>query len=76
MSTVHKVKGESIPAVLYVTNGKSLNSLVAGAVDEEGRIGYVAVTRAGDLLIVAIPSATPPAKVNALVKMGLLEWTD
>lgn len=76
VSTVHKVKGESIPAVLYVTNGKSLNSLVAGAVDEEGRIGYVAVTRAGDLLIVAIPRATPLVKVQALKKMGLLEWTD
>lgn len=76
VSTVHKVKGESIPAVLYVTNGKSLNSLVAGTVDEEGRIGYVAVTRAGDLLIVAIPRATPLVKVKELKKLGLLEWTD
>ncbi len=76
VSTVHKVKGESIPAVLYVTNAKSLNSLVAGTVHEEGRIGYVAITRAGDLLIVAIPAATLPAKIKALRGLGLLEWTN
>jgi hypothetical protein len=74
VSTVHKVKGESIPSVLYVTDGKSLNGLVAGAVNEEGRIGYVAITRARDLLIVAIPKDAKSAKIKALEMMGLLEW--
>lgn len=74
ISTVHKVKGESIPAVLYVTNTKSLNSLLAGTVDEEGRIGYVAVTRAADLLILAIPKTTPKAKVEILEGKGFAEW--
>lgn len=74
VSTVHKVKGESIPAVLYVTNPKSLNSLLAGTSDEEGRIGYVAVTRAGDLLLVAVPKSTDNSKVAALVKAGFTEW--
>lgn len=75
VSTVHRVKGESIPAVLYVTNAKSLNSLLAGTADEEGRIGYVAVTRAGELLILAIPKSTQMAKVTALVHKGFVEWT-
>lgn len=74
VSTVHRVKGESIPAVLYVTNTKSLNSLLAGTVDEEGRIGYVAVTRAADLLILAIPKSTQTAKVAALEGKGFVEW--
>lgn len=74
VSTVHRVKGESIPAVLYVTNPKSLNSLLAGTADEEGRIGYVAATRAGDLLVLAIPKSTDKLKVAALEDKGFVEW--
>jgi superfamily I DNA/RNA helicase len=76
VSTVHRVKGESIQAVLYFTNSKSLNSVLAGTVDEEGRIGYVAVTRAADLLILAIPKATGKGKVGALMQKGFVEWVD
>ncbi|MFS2036992.1 UvrD-helicase domain-containing protein [Polaromonas sp. CT11-55] len=74
VSTVHKVKGESIPAVLYVTNSKSLNSLLGGTGDEEGRIGYVAITRAADLLILAVPKTIDKAKVTALEQRGFIEW--
>lgn len=74
VSTVHKVKGESIPAVLYVTNPKSLNSLLGGTGDEEGRIGYVAVTRAADLLILAVPKSIDKAKATALEQRGFIEW--
>lgn len=71
--TVHGAKRESIPAVLYVTNPQSLNSLLGDTVDEEGRIGYVAVTRAGDSLGLAIHGSTKPAKVEALKAKGLAE---
>lgn len=74
VSTVHRVKGESIPAVLYVTNPKSLNSLLTGTADEEGRIGYVAVTRASDLLILAIPKSTKVEKTKELKTKGFTEW--
>ncbi|HKT96891.1 MAG TPA: hypothetical protein VJS30_10180 [Paraburkholderia sp.] len=74
VSTVHRVKGENIPAVLYVTNPLSLASLLAGAKNEDGRIGYVAVTRAGDLLILAILGSTKPAKVEALKAKGFVKW--
>ncbi|MGF6369670.1 superfamily I DNA/RNA helicase [Paraburkholderia sp. RAU6.4a] len=74
VSTVHRAKGESIPAVLYVTNPQSLGSLLGGTVNEEGRIGYVAVTRAGDLLVLAIPGSTKQAKVEALNAKGFAEW--
>ena len=56
--TVHSAKGEGIPAVMYLTNKGDVDALVAGTGDEEGRIGFVAVTRGRDLLVVAIPSGT------------------
>jgi superfamily I DNA/RNA helicase len=72
--TVHSVKGEGIPAVMYLTVKGTLDALVAGTGDEEGRIGFVAVTRAQDLLVVAIPKKTSENVVNALQGFGLAEW--
>lgn len=74
VSTVHKCKGESIGAVLYVTNSSSLSELLKGATSEEGRIGYVAVTRAMDLLVVAIPNSTKGEKILALESLGFRKW--
>ncbi|MEQ1716030.1 MAG: ATP-dependent helicase [Hyphomicrobium sp.] len=55
VSTVHKVKGESLEAVMYVTNKAHVSALLEGTTTEVGRIGYVAVTRARNLFVLAVP---------------------
>jgi superfamily I DNA/RNA helicase len=72
--TVHSFKGEGIPAVMYLTAKDNLDALVAGTEEEEGRIGFVAATRARDLLVIAIPKKTSDSVVNALQGFGLTEW--
>lgn len=54
-STVHRVKGESLDAVLYVAKKPHVRALLDGTNSEEGRIGYVALTRAKDLFVLAVP---------------------
>lgn len=71
--TVHSAKGEGIPAVMYLTNKADLEALVSGTSGEEGRIGYVAVTRARDLLVVAIPNETTESTITALKTHGFIE---
>jgi superfamily I DNA/RNA helicase len=58
VSTVHQVKGESIDAVMYVADKKQIRALVDGRTTEVGRIGYVAVTRARNLLLLAVPEVS------------------
>lgn len=72
--TVHSAKGEGIPAVLYLTTKKDLDAMIAGTGDEEGRIGFVAATRAKDLLVIGIPSNTGKDVVDVLVQCGFVEW--
>lgn len=72
--TVHSAKGESIPAVMYLTAKKDLDAMLAGTDHEEGRIGFVAATRARDLLVVAIPKGTTDATLNTMVAKGFSEW--
>lgn len=55
IDTVHKAKGESLDAVLYMTTKEHARALLEGVTTEVGRIGYVATTRARDLLWVAVP---------------------
>jgi superfamily I DNA/RNA helicase len=55
IDTVHKSKGESLDAVLYVATAEHAQALLDGVNTEVGRIGYVATTRARDLLWVAVP---------------------
>jgi superfamily I DNA/RNA helicase len=57
VDTVHRAKGETLDAVLYVTTKLHLDGMLAGTTTELGRIGYVAVTRPRDLLWVAVPAA-------------------
>lgn len=56
VDTVHQAKGESLDAVLYMTLKDHAEELLAGVGTEVGRIGYVASTRARDLLWVAVPN--------------------
>lgn len=72
--TVHSVKGEGIPAVMYLTQKANLDALVVGTREENGRIGFVAATRARDLLVVAIPKKTGADVIKALQDFGLTEW--
>jgi superfamily I DNA/RNA helicase len=72
--TVHKVKGEGIDAVLYIARKGDLDKMLAGTGTEDGRIGYVAVTRARDLLILGIPANTPDAVISDLQSKGFSEW--
>lgn len=58
VDTVHKAKGESLAAVLYMTTKEHAHALLDGVGTEVGRIGYVAVTRARDLLWLAIPHSS------------------
>lgn len=55
ISTVHQVKGESIDAVMYVADKGQIRDMLNGASTEVGRIGYVAVTRARNLFVLAVP---------------------
>lgn len=73
VSTVHQAKGESIAAVMYVMKSKDLKSLVAGPNSEVGRIGYVAMTRAQDLLLLAIPKGSENER-KALESFGVKPW--
>jgi len=72
--TVHKAKGESIEGVMYLARKADLEQLLAGPTSEDGRIGYVAITRATDLLIVGIPDTTSVATIEALESHGLSRW--
>lgn len=73
IDTVHKVKGESLDAVLYVTLKDHAQALLDGVETELGRIGYVAATRARDLLWVAVPHNSLKELRPALVARGLKE---
>ncbi|AFY20363.1 UvrD-helicase domain-containing protein [Pseudomonas sp. UW4] len=71
--TVHQVKGESIDAVLYVANRANIEAMLAGMDTEVGRIGYVAVTRARNLLWLAVPAAALVVLRPQLEQAGFLE---
>lgn len=70
-STVHKVKGESLDAVLYVAKKPHVRALLDGTGTEDGRIGYVALTRARDLFVLAVPETCLPEFEPELQAAGL-----
>jgi superfamily I DNA/RNA helicase len=73
VDTVHKAKGESLDAVLYMTLKEHALALLEGIETEVGRIGYVAATRARDLLWVAVPNSSLKELRPALLARGLKE---
>lgn len=73
VETVHQVKGESIGAVLYVATKANVSALLDGTGTEEGRIGYVALTRAKNLFWLAVPSSNLSAMRERLNKAGFSE---
>lgn len=73
IDTVHKTKGESLDAVLYMTLKEHAHAMLEGVDTEIGRIGYVAATRARDLLWVAVPHSSLKELRPALLAKGLTE---
>lgn len=73
VDTVHKAKGESLDAVLYITLSEHARSLLDGVGTELGRIGYVATTRARNLLWVAIPDSALKELRPRLLAKGFIE---
>lgn len=70
-STVHQVKGESLEAVLFVAKKPHVRALLGGTSSEEGRIGYVALTRARDMFVLAVPDTCLKEFEPALQAAGL-----
>ena len=73
VDTVHQVKGESLDAVLYVAAKDHVQALLAGMDSEVGRIGYVAITRARNLLWLAVPANALKKLRPALLASGFQE---
>ncbi|WP_119306023.1 UvrD-helicase domain-containing protein [Cohaesibacter haloalkalitolerans] len=70
VSTVHKVKGESIGGVLYICNRSHLDEFLEGTNTEVGKIGYVALTRARDLFVLGVPAANIGNYAHKLHALG------
>lgn len=73
--TVHQAKGQSIDAVLYLLRPRDVAKVLAGPVNEEGRIGYVGLTRAKDLLVVAVPGTTQVKLLQQFKDAGFADWS-
>lgn len=76
VDTVHQVKGEGIPVVLYLARTSEVTKLLEGASSEEGRIGYVAVTRAKDLLLLGVPNSAKKPVLDSLEAKGFKLWAN
>lgn len=70
ISTVRKVKGESLSGVFYAARKSDIVALLSGPTTEEGRIGYVAVTRARDLFVLGVPLKCREEVKPALIAPG------
>ena len=70
VDTVHQVKGESIDAVLYIPSKKHLKELLTDVSTENGRIDYVAITRAKNMLWIAIPYNSEKDLAPSLISHG------
>jgi superfamily I DNA/RNA helicase len=73
VDTVHQVKGESLDAVLYLAAKEHVVAMLAGVGTEVGRIGYVAITRARNLVWLAVPASALTELRPALVASGFQE---
>lgn len=74
IDTVHQVKGETLDAVLYIATKPHVQALVDGVGTEDGRIGYVALTRARDLFWLGVPENNLAELKERLLGLGFQEW--
>ena len=70
VDTVHQAKGQSLDAVLYFASKKHIEAMLAGIGTEEGRIGYVALTRARDLFVLSITESAKKELIPKLEELG------
>jgi hypothetical protein len=70
VDTVHQAKGESLDAVLYIANKEHASELLDGVNTEVGRIGYVALTRAKNLMWFGVPKNSLEELKPKLEQMG------
>jgi superfamily I DNA/RNA helicase len=75
IETVHQVKGETLDAVLYIANKQNIMAMIEGVSTEEGRIGYVAVTRAKNLFWLGVPIEDLPNLRAKLLDKELKEFS-
>ena len=73
VDTVHQAKGESLDAVLYMANKEHVAAMLGGVTSEIGRIGYVAVTRARNLLWLGVPANAISELRAQLIAYGFQE---
>jgi hypothetical protein len=86
VSTIHGTKGESLDAVMIVAAeaeeswhtpqatawAEPLGRLGTPNISEELRVFYVALTRARQLAVLAVPDSTSGATINAFQRAGFL----
>lgn len=73
VDNVHQVKGESLDAVLYIADKSHIDKMLAGVDSEDGRIGYVALTRAKSLFVLGVPINALKGLKPSLEAIGLKE---
>ena len=73
VDTVHKAKGESLDAVLYMATREHIEAMLDGVETEVGRIGYVALTRARNLFWLGVPATALPSLRQRLLDSGFRE---
>ena len=74
VDTVHKAKGEGISAVLYAARTSDVNKMLDGTATEDGKIGYVAITRARDLFLLGVPTTANKKVIARIEAAGILKW--
>lgn len=74
VDTVHQSKGEGIGAVMYIVTKDHAKKLINGTGTELGRIGYVAITRARDYFVLALPDSSEKELKEELGRIGLMKW--
>ena len=72
VDTVHQVKGESIGSVLYIATDRHAQELFGGVGTENGRIGYVALTRARDIFWLAVPENVYERLAERAATVGIM----
>lgn len=79
--TIHSAKGESHPAVMLAAARATkdrdhahqwIKAQLGDELDEETRVGYVAITRARRYCAVALPSNTPQEVIDAYLNAGFV----
>lgn len=58
---------------MYVAKKANIKALLSGTGDEEGRIGYVAITRAKNLFWLAVPQSCLKELKDNLINAGFQE---